>query len=201
MVSKAVKTALAGVAFLAPCPTPSASQEQPAVSLLPPYHFSDELGGFRIGAVSGTGTRDDPLRISPALATAGAVTMVIRAIAPIDARGSSPQFATGTIHLELDVSNRSGIPWIGLELELQEEFAKPSTYGDGLSFNQRRPGPLDAHAGAFASAHTDFEPHDRLLFDNGALDADARTTIRVLITDTTPQPVFYLKLDPRIPAS
>ena len=42
------------------------------------YSFSDELGGFRIAGVCGTGTKDDPIVITEELNSAVPVTLVIR---------------------------------------------------------------------------------------------------------------------------
>ena len=43
------------------------------------YSFSDEMGGFTIRAIAGTGTRDNPIVIEEELHSASPVTMVIRA--------------------------------------------------------------------------------------------------------------------------
>ena len=166
-----------------------------------PYDFSDELGGFAILGVSGVGTREDPVRILQALKTASPVTLVIRATRPINPFGLQGAYATGTIHMVLEITNETGAPWIGLELELQEHYTRPSVYGDGLSFDQRRQEKTGAVSAAFASARHDFEPFDRLLFEQGALNPRAHTEFRFLVTDLTPVPTFYIKLDPRIPAS
>ncbi len=168
---------------------------------LVPYAFSDELGGFSILAISGAGTRDDPVHVAQSFRTASPVTLVVRATRPINPFGPSGDFATGTIHIVLDVTNETGIPWVGLELELQEHIHEPSIYGDGLSFDQRQIERDTATSDAFANAHYDFEPYDRLLFEAGALNPHAHAEFRFVVTDITPLPTFYIKLDPRIPAS
>jgi hypothetical protein len=173
--------------------------EQPPVLL--PYHYSDELGGFQIASATGLGTSRDPVRMTQRILTASPATMVVRAIAPLNPLGDLGPYATGTIHFELDIINESGVPWIGLELELQEHYTRPSVYGDGLSFDQRQFDKAKAFSSAFADVRHDFEPYDRLLFDGGALDANARAIFRFLVTDLTPSATFYIKLDPRIPAS
>lgn len=166
-----------------------------------PYAFSDELGGFAIAGVSGIGTRDDPIRITQDYLTVAPATLVIRAIRPINPFGVPGPFATGTLHIVLDVRNGSGTPWVGFELELQERYREPSVYGDGLSFDQRRQEAGSARSDAFRSARTDYEPFDRLLFEDGALDPDAVGEFRFLITDLTPLAIFYVRLDPHVPAS
>lgn len=166
-----------------------------------PYMFSDELGGFSIVAVSGIGTRSDPVMVSKIVRTHASATMIIRATRPINAFGQAGFFSTGTIHIVLDILNDTGVPWVGFELELQEEYEQPSDYGDGLSFDQRRQEELGVFSSAFAHVRRDFEPFDRLLFEQGALNPLARARFRFLVTDMTPTSVFYIKFDPRIPAS
>ncbi|TCD14152.1 hypothetical protein [Oricola cellulosilytica] len=166
-----------------------------------PYMFSDELGGFSIVAVSGVGTRSDPVLVSKIVRTHTSATMIIRATRPINAFGQTGYFSTGTVHIVLDIMNDTGVPWIGFELELQEEYEQPSVYGDGLSFDQRRQEEMRVFSSAFAHVRRDFEPFDRLLFEQGALDHRARARFRFLVTDLTPTSVFYIKFDPRIPAS
>jgi hypothetical protein len=172
--------------------------EPPKVS---PYAFSDELGGFSITSVSGIGTRQNPVLIVQQFSSATPVTMVVRAIRPVNPFGLQGDYATGTIHVVLDITNVSGVPWIGLELELQEHYTTPSVYGDGLSFDQRRQEKRSAFSSAFDDVRNDFEPYDRLLYGDGALNHRARASFRFIVTDVTPVPTFYIRLDPRIPAS
>lgn len=201
MVCETVRSAIAVASLLAAATAPGAADDAPDTAPPPPYAFSDELGGFSIVTLGGVGTRDDPVRISQIFRTAAPVTLVIRATRPINPFGRPEDYSTGTIHMILDVTNETGIPWIGLELELQERFEKPSVYGDGLSFDQRHISHDGATSSAFANAHYDFEPYDRLLFEQGSLDPSNRAEFRFLITDLTPIRTFYVRLDPRIPAS
>ncbi|MBN7777690.1 hypothetical protein JYP49_13905 [Nitratireductor aquimarinus] len=166
-----------------------------------PYAFSDESGGFRIRAVSGSGSRGDPVILQQELYTASAVVMVIRLI------GETPRYAyderagAGYLFIEIETLNASNLPWVEFEFELQEKRGVSSVYGDGLSFDQRNVGSDHVGSDAFKSHDRKFEPYDRLLFQSGTVDAGHSVTFRLLITDLTPQPVFYLVQDPRIPAS
>lgn len=201
MVCETARSAIAIASFLAVTTAAVSAGDLPGAVPSPPYAFSDELGGFSIVTLGGVGTRADPVRIGQTFRTASPVTVVIRATLPINPFGRPEDYATGTIHVVLDVTNDTGIPWIGLELELQERFEQPSIYGDGLSFDQGRMAHEGATSSAFANAHYDFEPYDRLLFEQGVLDPRHRAEFRFLITDLTPIRTFYIRLDPRIPAS
>jgi len=196
-----LRTVIAGMALLAAITAEGQSADTTAATIPPPYAFSDELGGFSIVTIHGIGTRDDPVHIVQRFRTAGPATLVIRATRPINPHGRPADYSTGTIHMVLDITNDSGVPWIGFELELQEKFDEPSVFGDGLSFDQRRFDRETASSDAFADTHYDFEPYDRLLFENGFVDPHKRAEFRFLITDPTPSQTFYLRLDPRIPAS
>lgn len=165
------------------------------------YSFSDELGGFRILAVSGTGTRADPLVVVPELLSASPVTLVIRAETPIRAFAADGYFANGFVRLTVVARNASRLAWTEFEFELQEILGQPSVYGDGLSFDQRRADGANVSSGRFATFDRAFEPFDRLRFADGHVDPGDEAEFTFLITDFTPAPVFYLVLDPRIPFS
>lgn len=165
------------------------------------YSYSDELGGFRIVSVRGAGTRTDPVVLAEEPQTAGPVTLVIRAARTIRPFASGGDFANGFITIELSIVNASGLGWVGFDYELQEVKGMTSLYGDGLSFDQRQMDTTATYSSAFRHFERRFEPGDRLLFSNGAVDPGNGATFRFLITDFTPVPIFYLVQDPRIPFS
>ncbi|WP_349364076.1 MAG: hypothetical protein ABL307_01510 [Roseitalea porphyridii] len=165
------------------------------------YAFSDALGGFRITAMSGLGTRTDPIRLDQQVFSATPSTLVIRATKPINPFAHPKTHATGTLHFDIKISNASGLPWTGAEFELQELLGKASVYGDGLSFDQRRTGNYQTVSDRFSDSRKDFEPYDRILFHEGFVDPGETVSFRFLITDLTPAPLFYIQFDPRIPAS
>lgn len=165
------------------------------------YSFSDELGGFTIWSVSGIGTRADPVVIRQTLHSASPVTIVIRAVGPLQPFGRPGLSANGFISLHLETRNGSGQAWLEFEFELQERFGVPSTFGDGLSFDQRRTENASVGSSAFRRYSLDFEPYDRLLFSKGKVDPAKAVGFDFLITDFTPRATFYLVQDPRIPFS
>ena len=195
------RAAIATMILLSAITAEGLAADATETAIPPPYAFSDELGGFSIVTIHGLGTRDDPVHIVQRFGTAGPATLVIRATRPINPFGRPTDYSTGTIYMVLDITNDSGVPWIGFELALQEKYEEPSIFGDGLSFDQRRFDRETASSDAFADTHYDFEPYDRLLFENGFVDPRKRAEFRFLITDLTPAQTFYVRLDPRIPAS
>lgn len=163
------------------------------------YAFSDELGGFRIRSVRGTGLSDDPIVITEELTSSSPVTLVIRAVKPGQPTDDPHYFATGSLRIRVEVLNNSGQAWVEFEFELQEHLGEPSIFSDGLSFDQRRTEGEHIVSNSFAAFSRDFEPYDRLRFTEGRVDPLKTGTFEFLITDFTPRPVFYLLQDPRIP--
>lgn len=157
------------------------------------YSFSDELGGFSILDVTGSGTKADPIEISEQLDSANPVTLVIRA-----AKHTSRE---GVLYLRVVPANNSGLAWIEFEFELQEIRGTPSDFYDGLSFSQINPQPNLISSNRFAHFKSNFERFDRLRFSDGHVDPKDRPVFGFLITDVTPVATFYLVQDPRVPFS
>ncbi len=65
--------------------------------------------------------------------------------------------------MRIEVTNNSKLPWVEFEFELQEHLDKPSVFGDGLSFDQRRTDSENISSANFLQYSRDFEPYDRLL--------------------------------------
>lgn len=161
------------------------------------YSFSDELGGFRILSVAGSGTKADPIEIREELNSATPVTLVIRAAKPSQLH----TLLQNSFHLRIVALNKSGLAWIGFEFELQEIRGKPSDFDDGLSFGQTNPNPDFISSNRFARFESQFESFDQLRFESGHVDPLDRTEFGFFITDVTPVPEFYLIQEPRIPYS
>ena len=166
-----------------------------------PYSYSDELGGFRITGISGSGSKADPVTIRQHLESATPVTLVIRAERPILPYSVTGNGANGFIYIRFETTNASGVAWIEFEFELQETRGEASIYGDGLSFDQRRVESDNIGSSAFQRYSRDFEPYDRLLLTEGHVDPGDVAEFSFLITDFTPKREFYLVQDPRIPFS
>lgn len=165
------------------------------------YSYSDERGGFTILGISGSGTLEDPVVLFQELHSASPVTLVIRAAKPIRPRFMDGDFANGFIYLQLVTLNNSGLPWLEFEFELQEHEGEPSTFGDGLSFDQRRTDSDNIGADLYAEYSRDYEPTDRLRFHEGHTNPLESVTFRFLITDFTPRCCYFIVQDPSIPLS
>jgi hypothetical protein len=182
------------------CPT-TATAEPAKVWPAGPYSFSDEEGGFRITGVSGTGTKADPIVLIEELDSATPVTLTIRTIRPIKPFAEGGDYANGILYMRINALNNSGKAWVEFEFELQEILGQPSVFGDGLSFDQRNKTPDNIISSNYARFNRNFEPYDRLLFDDGNVDPEKTVDFEFLITDFTPRWTFYLVQDPRIPSS
>jgi hypothetical protein len=189
------------IALLWPLAPARAEDPAPTVWVTGAYSFSDELGGFTIRAAGGDGTVDNPFLITQEMTSATPVTMVIRALRPVRAFDTSGKFPNGFTHFRIEVVNSSGLAWIECEFELQEILNKPSVFGDGLSFDQRRGDSDRVSSDSFVTWSRDFEPYDKLLFTGGKVDPLATARFSFLVTDFTPKRTFYLVFDPRIPFS
>ncbi|MBN9233112.1 MULTISPECIES: hypothetical protein [Phyllobacteriaceae] len=178
-----------------------AAQDKQKVWDSGPYSFSDELGGFRITGVSGKGTRQDPIVIQEELRSATPITLTIRAIRPVIPFDPSGDYVSGILYMRVVTMNNSGHPWQEFQFELQKILGEPSTFSDGLSFDQRDPEPEHVSSSNFAKFERLLEPYDRLLFSQGKIDPKKSGEFEFLITDYTPRWAFYIVQDPRIPST
>jgi len=163
------------------------------------YSFSDELGGFRVVAISGTGSSTDPVVLEEEIFDTGPVTLVIRQVKQDDFSGDRRiSERSRTLTLIKIVRNRTQRIWSGFDLELQEILNKPSIYSDGLSFNQIGAASPDVASENFSRNVQLFEPYDRVRFHSGHVNPEMAARIRVHITDPTPEDTFYLLQDPQV---
>ncbi|MEM9329939.1 MAG: hypothetical protein AAGA53_01360 [Pseudomonadota bacterium] len=166
------------------------------------FSFSDELGGFRIVNVTGTGTRDDPVIITQIFDSAYSGTLTIRSAPTFRPKVHADLGTTrGTIYLHMVTTNNTNLPWVGFGFELQEKLDTASTYSDGLSFDQLSRHRDEIYSDRFLDFEDQFEPGDRLVYTNGVVNNQTTVATRFVITDFTPVPIFYLYQDPLVPAS
>lgn len=162
--------------------------------------FSDELGGFRILSVSGAGTNSDPIVIVEEITDVFPAVLVIRGLQTYENEGADPVQASFTnLAMVKVVTNLSERVWIGFDLELQEEYRRPSPYDDGLSFDQLRVfSDPPVRSDSFAVSRLESEPYDRVRFQEGSVSPGQTARLRFYITDPTPAGEFFLLQEPRL---
>ena len=160
--------------------------------------FSDEHGGFRILSLSGSGTRSDPFVLVEEILGNRPAVLVIRGLAT-EARRMTTTSSFTSLALVKVVINRTKRSWSGFDHELRELLAQPSSYMDGLSFDQPRIGPRPFFSDRFRLAHEVQEPHDTLRYREGTVSPDETVRFSLFITDPTPRREFYIIQQPYWP--
>ena len=163
-------------------------------------HFSDELGGFRLISVTGTGSVSDPIVVVEEITQVGPAILTIRGTQMIVAENGPDRPAT-FINLAVIkvVINQTKRVWTGFDLELQEELKKPSPYHDGLSFDQLGSFSDEPFASdSFVLTRRLPEPYDRVRFYEGSVDPGGAVRFNLFITDPTPASIFYLLQEPHL---
>ncbi len=162
--------------------------------------FSDELGGFTVIAAWGIGSKADPFVVVEEITGPTAAILVIR--------GMTPEFGNraGTLHpngfiLRKIITNRTRFIWNIVDFELQQIIGVSSDTLDGLSFGQGAEANRPFKSNKFQSTSEVKEPLDFVTFHNGALRPGETAFFDIVITDTTPVPVFYLVQRPNRPMS
>jgi hypothetical protein len=153
--------------------------------------FSDHLGGVRLVAASGTGTRADPIVLVEEITGAGPA---ILAVENLRNGGELISPARGFLSLSVVVvvTNRGPWRWSGFDLELRTTPDDPSVYSDGLSFDQPQTFQRLARADRFEQTVQEDEPFDRIRFDGGSVDPAYRLRLDFDILDANGRPIFYL---------
>ena len=165
------------------------------------YSFSDELGGFEILTTSGSGVFEDPIVLYQEMLTSEGSTMIVRHLNPALLSKAKNKVEDNSIYLRFVIVNNSNVPWVGYGLELQEIKDKPSTYGDGLSFDQISRETSFIRSDVFLEFEQQYEPGDRVVYKKGVVNHLNRVVLDFVVTDFTPTSLFYIHQDPLIPAS
>jgi hypothetical protein len=159
--------------------------------------FSDEPGGARLLAASGTGTRDDPIVLVEEIIGPGPAVLEIRngRTGHLDVSPATGFLALSVVKI---VVNRGPWRWAGFDLELMSAPGRPSVYSDGLSFDQPRTLQRIARADRFLQAVQEDEPFDRIRFDGGQVGPAEYLRLDFDIVDANGTAVFYLVQRPII---
>jgi hypothetical protein len=146
--------------------------------------FSDELGGFRLVSVTGTGHLEDPFVVEEEIGGQGPAVLLITGLRSDFGNRAGTQHLTGFAVVKR-VRNLSNQVWRDFRMELRETMEHASPYGDGLSFGQAATGRT-VDSGSFRQIRAIDEPFDGLAFDDGDVPPGATADFRFLITDETP---------------
>lgn len=153
--------------------------------------FSDELGGVRLLAASGRGTRDDPVVLVEEITGTGPAVLVVT-----NHRNGGELLSPARGFLSLSVVkiviNRGPWRWSGFDLELRTDQDQASVYTDGLSFDQPRTFARVARADRFQQTRQEDEPFDLIRFDGGSVDPSDQLRLDFDILDANGRPTFYL---------
>ncbi len=158
--------------------------------------FSDELGGFRILSVSGSGTPENPFVVVEEVTAPEQAVLVIRGTLEAWA-GRLAHNRIGSDHpygyaLRKVVINRTDSVWTGYDVELQQPLAQASTQDDGLSFGEGSAYQRYAHADLFRVARVVSKPLDSITFSLGDVPPGGRIALDFVVTDIQERPAIFL---------
>ncbi len=153
--------------------------------------FSDELGGARLLAASGSGTARDPIVLVEEITGPGPAILVVRN-GRTGHLNVSPAIGFLTLSVVNVIVNRGPWRWAGFDLELRTTPDQPSVYTDGLSFDQPQTFQRIATANRFEQTRQEDEPFDRIRFDGGGVDPRDDLKLAFDILDANGRAVFYL---------
>jgi hypothetical protein len=153
--------------------------------------FSDELGGARLLAASGTGTAGDPIVLVEEITGPGPAILSVRNDRP-GHLNVSPAIGFLSLSVVNVIANRGPWRWAGFDLELRTAPDAPSVYSDGLSFDQPQTFHRLAKSDRFEQTQQEDEPFDRIRFDGGNVDPRDDLRLAFDILDANGRAVFYL---------
>jgi len=188
------RTALIAIGALLTLLLPSGSEAEPM--RVNGITFSDELGGFEITGVSGSGTKSDPFVVRENIDTVSTdVVLVIKDIDPNIGNLVGTHHAFAFVLTKV-VTNKTPRAWTRFALELREVLETYSPYGDGLSFGQASTAGRPYVSREFTTSNETEEPYDQLEFTGGRIEPGASATMTFVISDASPEAIFYLLQQP-----
>jgi hypothetical protein len=153
--------------------------------------FSDEEGGLEIRGGHGTGTEADPFVIIEDISDTGPAILTIRGIQAQFGNRAGTDHAIGFVLTKI-VRNSTPRTWHSFELELREIKNRPSPYEDGLSFGQLQGERRRFASDRFTDLQVTDEPLDAVVFSGAQILPGETVTVRIVITDYSPNWQFYL---------
>lgn len=162
--------------------------------------FSDELGGFDLVSVSGSGTLEDPLTVVERVTGDRAITLTIRNFGRDFGNRIGSQHVAAFAMKKI-VINQSDRVWRNYQMELREVTTRHSPYGDGLSFGQNSYIGTNYTKSNFPNLQRFDEPEDTLGFSGVDIAPGERAEFSFIVSDMSPVSVFYLVQIPLQPLS
>ncbi|MEE8500822.1 MAG: hypothetical protein V3S27_09640 [Kiloniellales bacterium] len=153
--------------------------------------FSDALGGIELIGGWGRGTPEDPFVVVEVITDDGPAILTIRGL-DVDFGNRIASHHLAGFKLTKIVCNGTGRDWLLFDLELRERLRDYSPYEDGLSFGQGSIAGRPFLSDTFDYAEEISEPFDKVSFSGGTVPPGGTVAFTVVITDSTPRPVFYL---------
>jgi len=157
--------------------------------------FSDELGGFRIVSVAGSGSLDDPFVVVEEITGPQEAVLLISGFSPVFGNRVGTHHLTG-FALKKIVINRTAEVWNLFEMELRETLEHQSPYGDGLSFGQASAVGRPFTSSGFGINRETEEPYDSVVFRDGTVRPGESVSFSLIVTDTSPISPFLLLQQP-----
>jgi len=174
------------------------AEEVPAASLtVDGVTFSDELGGFVLEGVTGSGSMDDPFVVVERMTSASGGILRFR-MDPAFGNRIGSQHTIGFALIKV-IENATDFTWNSFELELQSQLGVPSDYADGLSFGQGSTVGRPFTSLEFSRVKMIDEPYDEVEFEDGKVSVGGHTTLRIVITESMPLSDAYLAQRPTRP--
>lgn len=151
--------------------------------------FSDELGGFRLVSVSGTGWADDPFVLVEEITGPEPPVLVIRGLTAAFGNRVGTHHLAGFALTKIAI-NATTESWTVFDMELRQVPEAHSPYFDGLSFGQGAVRRLGSDI--FPQLREVDEPFDSMQFSGGIVAPGERVAFALVVTDTSPVGEFFL---------
>ncbi|MEQ9643102.1 MAG: hypothetical protein RIM84_23980 [Alphaproteobacteria bacterium] len=189
-----VALALAAMWFAVTLPESARAQ----TFALPGITFSSASPNFRLLAVTGTGTIEDPFVVVEEVLSDGDTVLYV------DVHDGRFGSRINTFHavgfaLTKVVINRTDFVWDFYNMELERNVGQSSDYYDGLSFGQETDANRPFRSDHFEVVEDIVEPNDVIRFTDGFVGPGDVAQFHLAITHTVSSPRFYLVQHARQP--
>lgn len=153
--------------------------------------FSDEDGGVVLHEAFGSGTPDDPITLVEDITEDGPAVVTVRGMRTSFGNRAAPGHGVGFVLVKI-VRNLTSRPWHSFEMEVRERRGQPSTFEDGISFGQAMGGERVFGSDRFTELRQTDEPLDAVVFSGATILPGETVTVRVVVTDFSPNWQFYI---------